>query len=72
MHDPFAQWRPLSFELNGQTYAGLYKAADGCVTVRVTRPDGMYWENSTHLGGSPPATTARHLIREILDGQLTS
>ncbi len=65
------EWDTLSFESGGKLYKGVYATADGCVTVRVTKPNGLFWENSTQTGGLPATSVARHLIQEITDGALT-
>lgn len=53
----------VTIERGGITYRGRYTVSGGIVTV--TTLD--YGHKATQVGGSPPLTIARILLRELVD-----
>ena len=52
-------------ERGGKTYSGRYTVSGRMVTV--TTLD--YGSKATQVGGSPPLTVARMLLRELVDAE---
>jgi hypothetical protein len=55
-----AGWNDISFEIGDRRVHGLYRVEHGILTVTY---EGR--EKSTQLGGMPPETLARQLLREL-------
>ena len=51
----------IVFEYKGKELRGQMRVANGLVTV--TTPDGR--QKSTQIGGSPPESIARMMLREL-------
>jgi hypothetical protein len=54
--------REVSIEYKGKTYNATYTVEKGIITVST-----LYGKKATQVGGSPPESLARIMIRELVD-----
>ncbi len=58
---------PVAVTIDGRRYAGSYYIERGMVTVETFD----YGRKTTQVGGSPPATIAQKLLRELVSERKT-
>ena len=56
----------VSIEIEGRTYTGRYVVSGQGSGRTVTVSTPLYGSKTTQVGGSPPETIARMLLRELI------
>jgi hypothetical protein len=53
--------QPVTVEVGGRTYTGSYEVSGRVITVRTA-----HGSRATQVGGTPPDTMAKMLLRELI------
>jgi hypothetical protein len=65
-HSAMSDRETIEIAIDDTTFSGTYYVKRGMITVSYG-----YWQISTEIGGMPPASLARRLLRELLAGKPT-